>query len=489
MASGRKIAKHTGIFMFMELGVRLIDALVSIVLARYLSPDGFGLMAFAISFSALYSILPGFGMGAMITRDVARNPALRNSYICNGIVAKIGLGLIAYGLIYAVAAFGFRLPPEKMSLVMLAGLLMILEANVRFTTGFFQAAQRMRMVAGTNLAIRSGWFIASFLVISMKGGIFELIFVRVLLNAAGIVIMFILMHIMLGKIRWEFNFKAMINLLKVSFPFALFRLFGQVYADIDTVMLSAMRGDLMTGWYAAAYKFHRIFSFIPQSLFGSMLPTLTKQYANGNQKEMISTLHVIFRYLFALSLPITAGIFMLSRPIILLIYGSEYEGAVGVMRILIWSLNYTFLNSTLNATIAALGMEKKGSATLFYGALASALSNLIVIPLYGHLGAAATTVFAEGLIFYMQTALVRKALPGLGIWGQALRPLGAALPMMGALYFLRSMPLPVAVAGGSLVYLVGVILLKIVRPEDWKMVRNGIGRRLTGRSAQEESGL
>ena len=50
-ASG-KVMGHTGILMGMELGMRLMDTLVAIVLARYLMPEGFGLLAFAIAFGS-----------------------------------------------------------------------------------------------------------------------------------------------------------------------------------------------------------------------------------------------------------------------------------------------------------------------------------------------------------------------------------------------------------------------------------------------------
>ena len=39
---GRKVMGHTGILMGMQLGIRMMDAVVSIILARYLLPEGFG---------------------------------------------------------------------------------------------------------------------------------------------------------------------------------------------------------------------------------------------------------------------------------------------------------------------------------------------------------------------------------------------------------------------------------------------------------------
>ncbi len=89
--SSLRVIKYTGILMVMELGVRLMDGLVSIILARYLAPQGFGLLAFAISFASLFSILPGFGMGSLSARDVAKKPKEMSRYLSNGMVAKVFL--------------------------------------------------------------------------------------------------------------------------------------------------------------------------------------------------------------------------------------------------------------------------------------------------------------------------------------------------------------------------------------------------------------
>ena len=200
MSKGRRTVKHTGILMGMELGVRVLDALVAITLARYLAPQGFGLLAFAISFSWIFSILPGFGMGSLVTRNLARDPQELSRYVSNGLIAKLLLALTTLVLM-ALTSWILRYSPEKCTIVFIAALLMILETNVRSILSFFQAALRMNEVAVVNLAVRVGWVGGSLIVMGFKGGVTDLLWARVFTTGVGLVVSVWLINRFLQKIR------------------------------------------------------------------------------------------------------------------------------------------------------------------------------------------------------------------------------------------------------------------------------------------------
>ncbi len=93
MSRGR-FGKNASVLMAMELGIRAMDALVVIILARYLAPEGFGLLAFALSFAGLFGMLPGFGMGSLSVRNVAREPEQLSRFLLNGLIVKTALAAL-----------------------------------------------------------------------------------------------------------------------------------------------------------------------------------------------------------------------------------------------------------------------------------------------------------------------------------------------------------------------------------------------------------
>ena len=463
--------------MFMELGIRLLDAFVSVILARYLAPSGFGLLAFALSFASLFSILPGFGMGSLVTRDLARDASQRNHYVTNSFLIKVLLAILTLTLIFGTS-LGLHHSPEKKIVVILAGFLLILESNVDFALSFFQAAQKVKTIAVVNLGVRTGWVLLSMLTVLMKGGVVQLLAVRVFLNLIGLVASLFLINHKLERIKWSFDLPFAWKIVKASFPFALFKLFGGVYTDIDTVMLSSMRGYVMTGWYAAGYKVLRIFSFIPGSIFPVILPALSK-YSRESRPQLIRTLSRGVKYLLIISLPVAGGTCILATQVIHIFYGTSYEGAIPALRILIWTLVFSFLNSVLNASIAAIDQEKRGSRILFYGALASGISNLFVIPPFGHVGAASTTVLAESFIFMLQVRLLTRTLPGLKIWSQTPKPLLATFLMMAVTWYARTWNLFLIIPLSALVYFLSLIALRGIEMEEWVFAKDLFQRRFS----------
>ena len=464
--------KNTGLLMIMELGIRLTDALVALVVARYLGPLDFGLLAAALSFAWLFSILPGFGMGSLTTRDIAQDPGQMGSYIGNGLAAKVmlaGLTFIVMGAVAWVSGFA----ATRALAVMLAGILMVVDTNVRYLLSFFQAVQWMGTMTVVSLFIRAGWVVGSLWVMGMHGGVLHLLGIRVLVTATGFLVSLALIHWKLSRLSWRFSPPVIFRMLKDSLPFAVFRLRGQLYMDIDTVMVSLMRGDLMTGWYAAAQKFLRVLSFIPDSFANALLPELAGSQAAGASRAAARTLGRICRYLSIIGFPVAVVVSLLAGRIVLLLYGPAYAPAVPALQILIWGVPFTFLNGALLAALAAANQERKGSGYLILGALFSSLSNFAVIPLFGHVGAASTTFLAEVFIFVLQVRLLGKTLPGFTpLERRHIGPLVTTLAGLGAAAFLtRSLPWAASIPLMAIVYAGFLLAFRLVEAADWQFLR------------------
>ena len=159
---------------------------------------------------------------------------------------------------------------------MLAGILMILETNVDFILSFFQAMEKMGTVAAVNLAVRAGWVVSSIAVMLLRGGIVELLEVRIAVTVLGLLVSLALTHFRLHRFSWSFDPAFSWKILRDSVPFALFRVWMQLYGDTDTVMLSTMRGDVMTSFYAASHKVLRVFAFIPSGFGAANLPEMAR---------------------------------------------------------------------------------------------------------------------------------------------------------------------------------------------------------------------
>ncbi len=99
------VAKNSAVQMAMSLLSRAIDFAFAMLRLRVLSPVGEGGYVFAITFYGLFEILTRFGLGTLVTRDVALDKSRARSYLYNVIALRSGLWLASLPLMALVALF------------------------------------------------------------------------------------------------------------------------------------------------------------------------------------------------------------------------------------------------------------------------------------------------------------------------------------------------------------------------------------------------
>ena len=76
---------------------------VTIILARYLGPGQFGVLAYAISLASLYAVAGHVGLSGLVVRELVKEPESENTIIGTSFVLK-GLGyLIGFTLLLIIA--------------------------------------------------------------------------------------------------------------------------------------------------------------------------------------------------------------------------------------------------------------------------------------------------------------------------------------------------------------------------------------------------
>ena len=99
-----------------------------------------------------------------------------------------------------------------------------------------------------------------------------------------------------------------------------------------------------------------------------------------------------------------------------ILYGKEYAEAARPLSILIWSTSFAMIGSARTIWIVA---ERKNKYTKYFtilGAIVNAVTNAIVIPIWGVTGAAYTTLLAQIIVSLFAPALYKDTRCFLGIY-------------------------------------------------------------------------
>ena len=57
--------------------------------ARYLGPERYGIISFALAFTAIFGVLTDLGLSQLTVREVARKKNLAEKYFGNILIAKL----------------------------------------------------------------------------------------------------------------------------------------------------------------------------------------------------------------------------------------------------------------------------------------------------------------------------------------------------------------------------------------------------------------
>src|SRR5262245_37971222 len=146
MEMDRRILKHSSLALVGRVLPRAIYLAQAIFLARSLGPELNGRYVFAFSVMMLASTVGKFGLDALTTREVARDPACTASWIGQNLHLHAILGVLGL-LLMAASGACFDKPPDVVKLVVLLGVTMTLNSLSLSYTAVFPAVGRFDLQA------------------------------------------------------------------------------------------------------------------------------------------------------------------------------------------------------------------------------------------------------------------------------------------------------------------------------------------------------
>lgn len=370
---------------------KAVAFLLMIFIARYLGDALYGQFSFALSLVSIMVVVVDFGFGTLATREIARNKDLTQKYLGNVVAVKTLLGLITFGLIYIILLI---LNKDELTtqLTMIAGAYIIINSFEQFFYTIFRAREKMKFEAITKLVYNISLFIIGLLFIQQALSAQWIMSAYLFAALISLVVSLGFIWKYFSKFKIEFDAGFIKDTLKQSWPFALSSVFIILYLKIDTVMLSQMRTDQEVGWYNAAYNIVFALLIMPTIFDTIFYPILSKTF--HKKKEFVDVCKKMFLYAFVLAFPAGIVVYFLRKQIIELVYSNEYNMAIPILGILVWSFVLAFINRfpfIINAANRQILITKQ----IGFGVAFNIIMNLILIPKYGTLGAAWATVLTE----------------------------------------------------------------------------------------------
>ncbi len=376
-------------WLLAERGWRtLLGLFVNIAVARYLGPESFGLLSYALGFAAIFLSLGGLGIDDVLARELVRQRPRAAALFAAGLQLKM-LGAIVAFLLLLTVSWWWRPPagPEAWKIVVLAGMgLWFLPMDA--VDIWFQAHERMRPPV---LARQTGLLLASLLRLVLVGVGAPLWMFALAVAIEACLIALALGWVLLcegGELDWK-GARAISRgtLLAEGVPLLASGALVTIALQADRLLLPHLAGEAATGLYAAAARFTEVFYVLPVALGAVLLPRLMALKQEGEQEYWQTARRTTAGMLLAavlLAAALSAG----GRWGLPLLLGEKYRAAGAVLAVHSWALVFI---SIVSLRSRLLVIEERAHGVLIMSVGTAALSvgaNLWLIPHAGARGAA-----------------------------------------------------------------------------------------------------
>ena len=220
------------------------------------------------------------------------------------------------------------------------------------------------------------------------------------------------------RYRWNIKFSLIFKCTVFSHLKYVLILFANaismlIYVNSDITIIGVICGDTDVGIYSVAVKIYTIVKQLLNAMMLVAVPRMARWTGIRGKKELDEQLNDLLKGLLIFLIPAIVGLFSLSKEIIILLSGPEYSMADNALKILAVTLCFsTGVCFYSNLVLIPNNMEKYILKATIISAVLNIILNLLLIPSYGFIAAAFTTLISEAFsVVYMIIASKNKYFP------------------------------------------------------------------------------
>ena len=393
-------------FYIGEHAIRLgLGAVVGVFVARYLRPEGLGLLSYGASIFGLLVPMSSLGMRSILVRDFATEENWR-PFLVAGLSRQLPAAILASvaGALLVMATRGFE--PDAVAVALALSLLPIFSLGDTLRA-LLEAKGRMRRIAVVSLSavvVTSTLKIVA-IVLDYPISVFALLItVEAGVVAAGL-FWERLKKGVIGSVRYHYSKEVAGRIVRESWPLLLASVAVTLYMKVDIAMLGALAGNSETGIYVAATRLSEVWYFVPVAAAAALRPRLSRHFKRGETDTYQTLTQRFLSSSFATSTVVAVFMWLAARPLVDFIYGPEFSEATPVLQIHIFAAPFVFMGVASSQWFIDHGLTRAVMMRAAVGAAVNIGINFLLIPAMGSTGAAIAT-----LVSYAISAMILNGL-------------------------------------------------------------------------------
>jgi O-antigen/teichoic acid export membrane protein len=329
-----------------------LGILQTAVIGRALEPAQLGILYTVFAISAFAFVVVEWGQGTYLVREMARGRIDESELIGSALVVR--LATLVFSSVIAVAitlALGYG--GEVAVLTVLALIAAIPSTLLGPVACSFRARNRMDIDATANIVGKALTLIATVIALRLGGGLTEL----VLVGGVGGVSMLLFGAIAATRLDIKVKaptMKSVRELVRHGAPIAAFSLVIASQPFVEVMLLSALTGPAVVGWFGA---FRSTFGIVVSPaiiLVAASFPELSR--ASLSLPDFRRMLDATGRVLFIAAAFTSSALYLFAGDIVAIIFGhGRFEQTASILRVGAFFVPLLFLDYVLATAMNAVG--------------------------------------------------------------------------------------------------------------------------------------
>lgn len=390
---------------FVDLAIGFIT---SIILARSLGPDGYGAYSFILAAISTLALVSYAGLPALIVRETARYELSENWGLIRGMLRRShqfagasAVLIMVLTVLISVVFITADADSHRWTLLLLASPLIPILALSHLRAAVLRGLRRVIPGSVPEMLVRPGILLLAVMAIIYTGNLTPgaALLAQIVATAAAFVTGVALLRTVrqnnrLKDVTPEYEDRAWLSAL---LPFTGIAGVSFINAEFVTLFLGFIGSNDDVAIFRVAVSLGLIVA-LPLSLVESVIPPyITRLYNSGDRGAIKRLTQVVSLGTLLISILPAAGFLIFGKELISLLYGSEYLPAY--VPLLAIAGGYTLVSGVGLSMILLYATEYHSSAFKIsaLGAVLTVLLCLMLIPVFGPLGAAVVVGLGKAL--------------------------------------------------------------------------------------------
>jgi O-antigen/teichoic acid export membrane protein len=381
---------------------KISNGLLIVLLTRVLfTPEQYGQLNFVLAALGVVTIFATLGLPKSAARYVTEftetAPGQVPYVIRRSLVALIGLiaVVVAGILVLGEPIARFAGTPSLVPYLLVGGCYIAAHGFSKYFSALFQGFNHVawtgvvRAVTGVSRLV----FVAAFVALGfgVAGALAGYVVATLLAAVVGAVVVYRRFYTSLPEAEAA-DEDLTKRILEYSVPLTATRGANVLDKKVDALLVGVLMNVTAVGYYTIAKQVSD-FVAAPAAAFGFTISPAIGEEKSGNRVDRAANLYRrSLEYVLLLYVPAVAGLILVADPMVRHVFGPDYLPAVPVVQVFSGFILVNAVNKVTSDGLDFLGRARSRAIIKTAMAISNFVLNLILIPMFGVVGAAAASV-------------------------------------------------------------------------------------------------